>query len=134
MKIYFAGSIRGGRDDSHIYFEIIKELQKYGEVLTEHIGDPNLTMKGESLSESEIHDRDMNWVFESDVIFAEVTQTSMGVGYEIGRAVEAGKKVIAVYRELEGKRISAMIAGSDKLTLIKYSTIEEIKEILNNNF
>lgn len=134
MKIYFAGSIRGGRDDSHIYFEIIKELQKYGEVLTEHIGDPNLTMKGESLSESEIHDRDMNWVFESDVIFAEVTQTSMGVGYEIGRAVEAGKKVIAVYREMEGKRISAMIAGSDKLTLVKYSTIEEIKEILKSNF
>ena len=46
MKIYFAGSIRGGRDDKELYLEIINLLGKYGKVLTEHIGDKNLSTIG----------------------------------------------------------------------------------------
>ena len=34
MKIYFAGAIRGGREDSALYLEIVKLLRAYGEVLT----------------------------------------------------------------------------------------------------
>jgi hypothetical protein len=52
MKIYFAGSIRGGREDAALYLEIIEYLKTFGEVLTEHIS------------------------------------VSIGVEYEIGRAVE----------------------------------------------
>ena len=42
MKIYFASSIRAGRDDVDIYLQIIKELQQYGEVLIKHIGEASL--------------------------------------------------------------------------------------------
>jgi 2'-deoxynucleoside 5'-phosphate N-hydrolase len=42
MKIYFAGSIRGGRDDWSLYLEIIERLKEYGEILTEHIGSSEL--------------------------------------------------------------------------------------------
>ena len=35
------------------------------------------------------------------VIVAEVTRASLGVGYEIGRAVAAGKKVLCIYRKDE---------------------------------
>lgn len=45
-KIYFAGSIRAGRDDADLYAKLIKLLQKYGTVLTEHVGDPNLEACG----------------------------------------------------------------------------------------
>ena len=38
-KIYFCGSISGGRDDAELYAKIIKYLQSYGQVLTEHVGD-----------------------------------------------------------------------------------------------
>lgn len=39
LKIYFAGSIRGGRDDAALYFKIVKHLQdNFGQVLTEHVG------------------------------------------------------------------------------------------------
>ncbi|MEC7394803.1 MAG: hypothetical protein VX839_07950 [Verrucomicrobiota bacterium] len=37
MKIYFAGSIRGGRADKDKYFEIIEFLSEQAEVLTEHV-------------------------------------------------------------------------------------------------
>lgn len=128
MKIYFAGSIRGGRDDVNIYLQIIKELQQYGEVLTEHIGEASLGSFGETgLSDKEIHDRDVNWVLESDLVVAEVTNPSLGVGYEIGRAIENGIKVICLYRFQENKRLSGMINGCEKIEVIEYKNIEEIK-------
>ncbi len=46
LKIYFAGSIRAGRADAHIYAKIVDILKKYGSVLTEHVGNPNMTEKG----------------------------------------------------------------------------------------
>ena len=48
MNIYFSGSIRGGRDDVDIYNRIISYLKKYGNVLTEHIGDNSLNSDGEN--------------------------------------------------------------------------------------
>lgn len=38
MKIYFAGSITGGRDDQPIYARLIEELKTHGEVLSQHVG------------------------------------------------------------------------------------------------
>lgn len=39
LKIYFAGSIRGGRADADLHKKIIGFLQKDNIVLTEHVGD-----------------------------------------------------------------------------------------------
>ena len=49
MKIYFAGSIRGGRNDKEIYLKLIQHLSNYGEVLTEHVGDQKLPETGEAV-------------------------------------------------------------------------------------
>src|SRR5210317_608004 len=119
MKIYFAGSIRGGREDAALYLQIIEYLKTFGEVLTEHIGDPKLTHTGDDgPTDKYIHNRDMEWLDSSDVLIAEVTSVSMGVGYEIGRAVEMGKKVLCLFRPKTGKNISAMIAGCPNLKLV----------------
>lgn len=40
VKVYFAGSIRGGRIDAELYARIIRYIQKTDIVLTEHIGNP----------------------------------------------------------------------------------------------
>ena len=38
-KVYFAGSIRGGRQDAALYAEMISFLENHGcRVLTEHVG------------------------------------------------------------------------------------------------
>ena len=131
MKIYFAGSIRGGRDDAQIYFQIIDFLKAYGQVLTEHVGSEELMDKGESkLSDKSIHDRDMSWLLESDLIIAEVTNPSLGVGYEIGRAIELNKDIVCLHRTEKGKRLSAMIAGSKNLSIIRYDTFNTLKKEL----
>ena len=126
MKIYFAGSIRGGREDAALYFQIIEFLKSYGEVLTEHIGDANLTYAGDDgPTDRFIHDRDLEWLQSADALVAEVTTVSMGVGYEIGRAIESGKRVLCLYRPVPGKRLSAMIAGCPQLHMTNYNDLEE---------
>lgn len=94
MKIYFAGSITGGRVDAELYAHIILELQKHGEVLTEHLGLSTLTAYGEDKPLREIFERDVAWVREADVVVAEVTQPSLGVGYELGLAESLGKQIL----------------------------------------
>ena len=117
MKIYFAGSIRGGRDDKELYLEVINLLGKYGKVLTEHIGDKTLSAMGEDgLTDEYIYDRDMAWLNEADVVVAEVTTPSLDVGYEIGK-MEGKKPILCLYREQNGKRISAMIGGNKNVKI-----------------
>ena len=128
MKIYFAGSIRGGREDAALYLQIIEYLKTFGEVLTEHIGDPNLSSLGDDgPNDKYIHDRDLEWLQSSDVLVAEVTSVSMGVGYEIGRAVESGKRILCLFRPGSGRNLSAMIAGCPNLELANYQKLEESK-------
>lgn len=131
MKIYFAGSITGGRTDRENYLEIINELKKYGEVLTEHIGNDNLTQLGEIINDKEIYQRDINWVKMCDILIAEVTCPSFGVGIEIARASQFDKRIICFYKSIEGRKLSAMISGCPGVQIFKYQEIKEIKEILS---
>lgn len=135
MKIYFAASIRGGRSDSDVYAKFIEHLRSYGEVLTEHVGDKGLSVLGEDgKSDQHIHDRDLEWVLSSDVVVAEVSTPSLGVGYEIGRAIEHKKKVLCLHRPQEGKRLSAMIAGCPQVITEEYQTFDQAREIMNRFF
>jgi 8-oxo-dGTP pyrophosphatase MutT (NUDIX family) len=135
MKIYFAASIRGGRDQAHIYPAVVAELKRHGTVLSEHFADQSLTAKGEDTEDDKfIHDRDMGWVLEADVVVAEVTQPSLGVGYEIGRAVENGKRVLCLYRPQEGKLPSRMLMGSDRVKVRAYNNVEEARKHIDGFF
>jgi len=136
MKIYFAGSIRGGRQNQENYFKIIKHLQEYGEVLTKHIGGKDLSDFGEEdISDQEIYKRDISWLKESDVVVAEISTPSLGMGYEIAKAEEFGKKVICLYEKPEkGKRISAMMAGNKNIILKEYNDLEDLIHVIKKTF
>jgi len=139
MNIYFAGSIRGGRGDAALYRQIIALLMEYGAVLTEHVGDTSLTRAGEDGSSDEaIYERDMAYLAEADVVVAETTVPSHGVGYEIARAEAStwlsrtalGKPVLCLHRRGTGRRLSAMLAGNPALRCETYDSVEELGPIL----
>lgn len=135
MKIYFSGSIRGGREHAEWYEFIVKETKKYGDVLTEFIADQSLTSYGhEELSDEQIYERDIKLINESDIIIADITVPSLGVGYEIAYAEKLNKKIFCLYHYTEGKRISAMITGNPNCKVFPYTSKEEISEILKNIF
>lgn len=130
LKIYFAGSIRGGRDDADLYADLIRSLGRFGQVLTAHVGDPALLHEERLLSEGEIFSRDMAWLQAADLVVAEVSTPSLGVGFEIGLAQAMGKEVSCLYRQRPGFRLSAMIAGNPALTLYPYADYDEAERLL----
>ena len=134
MKIYFAGAIRGGRDDVALYLELVELLRPYGKVLTEHVVDEQLTSLGESMDDRAIHDRDLAWLKEADCLVAEVTTPSLGVGFEIGKATEWGLRVLCLLRPNSGRALSALIAGSDRVTVREYQDASQTKRIFDEFF
>ena len=134
MKIYFAGAIRGGRDDVALYFELIELLCEYGQVLTEHVGNPELTGLGEIDDDRKIHDRDLAWLREAEYLVAVVTTPSLGVGYEIGKATEWGKPTLCLYRPRAGRTLSAMISGCPGAAVREYQGGEELREAFADFF
>ena len=129
MKIYFACSIHGGREQVQWYTGIAKYLKAHGTILNAEISDSSFSLATEAARQEEIHEQNMLRIIAADVLVAEVTAPSLGVGYEIGRAVENGKRVLALYRPSAGNP-SAMIVGSDKLTTKAYETLEDAKTII----
>ena len=98
-----------------LYGSLVEKLGRYGEVQTPFVADKSITNLGSEHEggDREIHDRDVKLLRQCSVVVAEVTQPSLGVGYEIGRAVAMGKQVLCLYRPQEGKLLSAMIRGMD---------------------
>ena len=133
MKIYFAGAIRGGRQDASTYHAMIAHLQTHAEVLTEHVGNMALSDGGEhDLTDKEIHARDVAWLEKCDAVVAEVTTPSLGVGYELGVAEKLGKTILCLFDESKPDfRLSAMLSGNPKVTVARYQNLAEAIEAID---
>src|SRR3989338_5360937 len=112
MKIFFAGAVRGGRANQPHYVYITDTLKQYGTVISGHVADESISEFGETeLTKEEIYSREIAALETSDVVVAEVTTPSLGVGYIIGLATSLGKKVVAFYSGENTLKLSAMIKG-----------------------
>ncbi len=124
-KIYFAGSIRGGRIDASLYSRIIGYMQKNDIVLTEHIGRPDLNLMEQGKRDVEIYDQDTAWLQESDLVIAECSCPSLGVGYELAYAEKIGKPCHIFY-DRSKTQLSAMLTGNPYFHIHPYETEEQI--------
>lgn len=135
MKIYFAGSIRGGRSQIQRFKKIIEELKKYGQVFGEHIQNEDLSIYGEtSLASDEILEREKKMIFESDVVVAEVSTPSLGVGYLLSHASDLNKKIFAMYEGEDSLKLSAIIKGDKNIRVVLYKNDNNIEEQVKNLF
>lgn len=131
MKLYFSGSISGGREYEAIYQHLVVHLQALGhEVLSAHVADPAALAAEKDMPPRDVFERDVAWVDECEAMIAEVSTPSLGVGYEYGRAVQQGKPVLCVYRS--GLRISKMITGNpaSNLSVAAYTSEAELDDHL----
>ncbi len=134
MKIYISGSIYGGRQKIDTYREIINHLENHGvEVLNKNIVDENVIEKESFQDDAEIFEDLINKIKIADLILAETTIPSLGVGYELGFADSINKKIIAIYDTNITEKISTMIRGNKKIDIIPYKNITEIKEELDKS-
>lgn len=129
-KIYFAGSIRGGRIDASLYGRLIKYIQRTDMVLTEHIGCTDLNLKEQGKRDADIFNQDMAWLRECDIIIAECTCPSLGVGYELASGEKYGKPCHIFYNRTRTS-LSAMLTGNPYFTIHPYDDENEIYPIID---
>lgn len=135
LKIYFACSIKGnpdGVDEKKLVVTTIQELGHH--VLSEiFASDGNVNLKnGRVLNPLQVYQRDMKWVKGADVIVAEVSRPSLGVGYEVASGISLGKKVVALCKKENLETLSFMFRGNNakKFKLCIWKNEKDLKSIL----
>jgi len=133
MKIYFACSISGGRKDENTYQYLVKILEEMGaEVPTAHIAETGIEIIDGDEDPQDIYQRDVNWIQESDLLIAEVSTPSHGVGYEIGYALSLDKPVLCLFDQKVA--VSKMITGNPDslLTVYAYQDLVDAETFLRS--
>jgi len=133
MNIYFACSITGGRELEPVYQAIVNFLLREGHTVpTAHLADSDVKLYEASIQPSEVYGRDTAWIRDCDVLIAEVSTPSHGVGYEVGYALGLGKPVLCVHRA--GRPVSKMLTGNPDpgLRVVAYRDADEATGILDS--
>lgn len=132
MNIYFSGSIYGGRQKLETYKTLIEKLKEYGNVLNEQVGSDTVLLDEKNSSDEDIFSNLESKMLQADIIFAEVTIPSLGVGYELGFADSHNKKIIGIYDKTVTKKVTTMLRGNKRIKLIPYDNIDEIITNIGN--
>jgi nucleoside 2-deoxyribosyltransferase len=127
IKVYFACSIRGGGDTS-LYQSIVDAIkQAGGDVLSEVFVHDAINYGGSPLPADQIYERDTQMIHDSDVMIAEVTNPSLGVGYELAYAEKLHRPILCLFNTTSANKLSAMVAGNNYNT-IEYTHPDEITD------
>lgn len=128
MIVYCAGAIKGDVTYQNYYKEIISIVKSFNHTA---ISELNKEFKEqEVISDKKIYERDINWLKESDIMIAEVSGPSLGVGYEIAYALNVIKIPVLALLYTGVKKISSIISGctSELFILREYNSPDEIKK------
>ncbi len=124
-RAYLAVPLSFGRDLGFAK-RIAEVLKKLGYEITSPWvldEDPSWGMTAEAITK-----RDLEAIETSDLLVADVSRPSTGVGMEIMYALMKGVKVICVTRV--GLPISGLVAGNPDISLVIISDEEELEEKL----
>ena len=133
MNIYFACSITGGRQDEDDYKKIVDFLLSQGyEVPTGSLASKEVILLEGIVKAADVYQRDISWIRGCDILIAEVSTPSHGVGYEIGYALHLGKPVICLHQE--NTLVSKMITGNPdpQLQVFGYQSIDQAISFLSD--
>jgi nucleoside 2-deoxyribosyltransferase len=124
-KVYLAVPIIAKRDLNKAQL-LSKTIEDLGhEVVSEWV---TLADPGYTLTPREVFERDTKGIKESDILVAEISEPSHGVGMEIMLAYVQRKKIVCTFRK--GSAVSRMIQGLPEALLIEYASEDEAIEKL----
>jgi nucleoside 2-deoxyribosyltransferase len=141
VRIYLACTVRGDRGGVLAGRAICQRLQAHGhEVMTTHLLADDVDAAESALSEQEVFRRDLDWLSQCDVLVAEASGSSYGVGFEVGyvlgRARETGQRVVLLYDAARSGSISRLIVGNcdGACTTLGYRSLMELSAFLDSHF
>ena len=117
MHIYLACTVRGDRGALRVTRLLADRLEQLGHtVLTRHLLLDDVEAQEAELSERDVFERDVQWLEAADVLIAEASGSSYGVGFEvgyvIGRAGQTKQRVLQLYDAARRPFVSRLIAGN----------------------
>lgn len=152
MTIYLACTVRGDRGGVAAGRAICARLEHHGhDVQTKHLLRDDVEAAESQLTEREIFERDLDWLSRCDVLVAEASGSSYGVGFEVGyvlgrahrqtqgvvshsnSAAHTGQRVVLLYNTERRHAVSRLITGNcdGNCTTFGYSSIEELTAFID---
>ena len=140
MRIYLACTVRGDRGTVSAARYIHDRLVRLGhEVLTAHLLRDDVESVEGRLRDVDVFTRDLEWLTHADVVVAEASGSSYGVGFEVGyvlgRAAQTGQRVLVLYQAARRGQVSRLISGlSDpRASVLAYESLSDIDAFLDAN-
>ena len=128
LNIYFSFSITGGREFQPIMQTMAEVMLAEGCIVPTAMNTQDAIDPTESnRTPEEIYQRDIHWIDECDIVIAEISTPSHGVGYEIAYALANHKPVYCFHKS--DVRISKMIGGNPHklLNIEDYDNGEQLR-------
>jgi len=140
MHIYLACTVRGDRGTVSAARHIHDCLVRLGhEVLTAHLLRDDVESVEGRLRDDDVFTRDLEWLTHADVVVAEASGSSYGVGFEVGyvlgRAAQSSQRVLVLYQASRRGQVSRLISGlSDpRASVLAYESLSDIDAFLDAN-
>jgi hypothetical protein len=141
MRIYLACTVRGDRSGVAAGRAICEQLQKHHhEILTTHLLADDVEAAESQLPDTTVFSRDLEWLSSCDVIVAEASGSTYGVGFEVGyilgRAGATGQRAILLYDASRRSAVSRLITGNrdPACTTFAYSSLTELRDFIDRHF
>ncbi|MEO7133188.1 MAG: nucleoside 2-deoxyribosyltransferase [Vicinamibacterales bacterium] len=141
MRIYLACTVRGDRAGTAAGRVICERLHYHGhEVLTTHLLADDVETAESALTEADVYRRDLEWLSSCDVLVAEASGSSYGVGFEVGyvlgRAGITGQRVLLLYNAARRDVISRLIVGNcdESCSTVEYRSMQELATLIDRQF
>ncbi|MBI1874200.1 MAG: nucleoside 2-deoxyribosyltransferase [Acidobacteria bacterium] len=141
MRIYLACTVRGDRAGILAGRAIAERLRQHGhEVLTTHLLADDVEAAESKMSEDAVYRRDLDWLAQCDVLVAEASGSSYGVGFEVGyvlgRARYTRQRVVLLYDATRRHAISRLISGNcdEACTKFAYTSIDDLTAFIDRHF
>src|SRR5947199_7690952 len=141
MRIYLACTVRGDRSGLLAGRAICERLEHHGhEVQTKHLLADDVEAAEARLTEGDVFCRDLDWLTRCDVLVAEASGSSYGVGFEVGyvlgRAHASRQRVVLLYDRGRRHAISRLITGNcdAACTTFGYGSIDELTAFIDEQF
>jgi nucleoside 2-deoxyribosyltransferase len=133
MTIYLACTVRGDRGAVEGLRALVASLEANGhQILTKHLLADGVDAAEAALSEREVYERDIEWLEACDVLVADASGSSFGVGFEVGYVLGRGdrtrQRVLLLYRSDRRDAISRLIVGNahPRCAVISYGNATEL--------